>query len=110
MEYYDSIKGDRGANASKYGQLLKDWLDAEARTRRQCSLDDIAPGALWTCTVNRDATLQENGHACGVHLMMNADLTASGIPLGGAFSSADTEFFRTKIACDILRGCLTYDL
>jgi Ulp1 family protease len=110
MEYYDSLTAGRDEKASFYGGLLKQWLEYEAQTKLKRSLDDIAPGESWECVVNTDVALQDNWHACGVHVCMNADLIASDIPLKGAFTTADTEFFRRKIACDILRGRLAYDL
>jgi Ulp1 family protease len=100
-------------NARKFGNLVRSWLAAEARVKLKVdsfAALDRADGSHWQCVVNTDVTLQENAHACGVHVCMNADLIASNIPLLGAFKTEDTNFFRIKIATDIFRGRLAYDL
>jgi sentrin-specific protease 1 len=108
--YYDSLPSGRDSNASKYCAVVIEWLQLEAKAKLNTSLEQLAPGCEWECVVDRDVTDQANAHACGVHLCMNADLIASGIELRGAYTSGDTDFFRRKIACDIFRGRLAYDL
>lgn len=92
---YDSLKAH---NSSRF-EICKAYVDV--------MIEDQLGRKDWTISFNDDQPLQHNGVDCGVFTIMTADFLSDDLKLD--FRQEDIKTFRTKIACDIVRGYLAYD-
>jgi sentrin-specific protease 1 len=93
---YDSLKGHDGNKFEVCREYVNSMIEG--------NLDPID----WQLIFNNiDQPVQLNGVDCGVFTVMTADFLTDDLKLD--FSQADINHFRLKIACDIIRGYLTYD-
>ena len=101
IHYYDSMSGD----GMQWLESLRQWLVDEAKEKKNIDLDT----SEWSL-VDRKAHVpqQDNGCDCGVFATICADFLSDDLPLD--YKQDDIPFFREKIAADILRGRLLYDI
>ena len=99
--YYDSISGYAEVDL----QIFKRWLNecAGALNVPDFSADD------WIVEDMKDRVPQQtNCLDCGVYAMMFADFLSDDLEL--SFNDDAIDFFRIKIAADIMRGQLSYPI
>jgi len=92
--YFDSL----GGNGDTYTKWIKKWLTDVAQTQYNFALVD----SEWTVQTPSANPRQKNGDDCGVFMCMCADFLSEHLPL--VYSQKDMNYFRMKIATDLLRG------
>jgi hypothetical protein len=99
--YYDSL---RGIGGKKYTTNILKWI------AKECEIDNQPFNrSEWIIINNAECPQQDNGYDCGVFLLMNVDVLCDFIPLHDkTYNATSMPHFRTKIACDIVRGELLY--
>jgi len=85
----------------KYMKGLFKWVKAEGLTKNV-----VIDECEWKFFNRSDNPKQDNGFDCGVFTIVCADYLLDNLPL--SYSQEDMEFWRGKIAIDILRGRLRY--
>jgi sentrin-specific protease 1 len=114
IDYYDSMSG----SGRLYVTGLLRWLKDEAKAKKNMDLNV----SEWTVHDGNDiiqlgqahsddelignVPQQLNGSDCGVFTVICADFLSDDLPL--SYSQNDMQFFRRKIAADIVRGSLLY--
>jgi len=102
IHYYDSKRG----KGSKYLKAIKRWIMDEAIYKKKISDYNMSEWNVFDCESN--VPLQENDVDCGVFALLCADFISDRLPL--SYTQGEICFFRRKIAADILRGSLLYDI
>jgi Ulp1 family protease len=97
---------DLGSNAYsrglRYMKGLLQWVKEEGKQRGV-----IVNMSEWTLIDHgKEFPQQQNNFDCGTFAIVCADYLVDNLPLN--FSQEDMEFWRHKIAIDILRGKLRY--
>ena len=98
--YYDSM-GSAGRDITE--SLLR-YLDDESKDKRGYPLEDKNS---WSLKKGK-SPIQTNGYDCGVFATMNIDFLSDDLPL--QYNQGDIAFFRNKIAANIVRGTMDYDV
>lgn len=104
ITYYDSM----GGSGKRYVDGLYRYLQDEHENKLNSKLPDISE---WKCRYgnSNNCPQQNNGVDCGVFSLCCADYISDNLPL--TYTQQDiTSFWRIKIANDILRGKLDYDI
>jgi sentrin-specific protease 1 len=99
MHYYDSMS----RVGTMYTNLVKACLVREMYLKKYLELN------VWR-VVTQEANVPQqgtNGNECGVFTMMCADFLSDNLPM--TYCLDEMDFFRRKIAADILRGKLYYN-
>ena len=101
IHYYDSMNG----KGEKYTAIAMGWLVNEMKQNK--NMDIVV--TEWNIIVIGDNPKQYNdGNECGMFTIMCADFLSDGLPL--TYNLSEMPFFRLKVAADILRGELTYNV
>ena len=82
---------------------IKWWLETEYKARGYKK-------KIWNVEILNNVPQQDNFCDCGVFTMMFIDAISGGFPVNSSFEQCDIPFLRLKIAADIIRGRLLYDL
>ena len=98
--YYDSM-GDSG---DEYCNALRKWLVDEAFNKK----GQVLEPEKWIIKKTTGVPRQTNDYDCGVFSIICMDFLSDDLLL--QYSQRDMKYFRSKIANDILRGSLNYDL
>ena len=98
--YYDSM-GSAGRDITE--SLLR-YLDDESKDKRGYPLEDKNS---WSLKKGK-SPIQTNGYDCGVFATMNIDFLSDDLPL--QYNQGDIALFRNKIAANIVRGTMDYDV
>ena len=87
-----------------YTDKVKDWLVKEMASKKK----EVLNISEWKVFTQEKCVPQQgsNGNECGLFTMICADFLSDYLPM--SYSLKDMDFFRRKIAADILRGKLTY--
>jgi len=103
IHYFDSM----GNDGEEYMSSLRQWVIDEAKSKKNLTLNPND----WTLVCRHDIPQQDNGWDCGVFTVACADFLLDNLPLNeNSYSQAKMEFWREKIAVDILNGYLSYTL
>ena len=97
--HYDSLHW--GGEAT-YRTIMK-WLTAGASHH---GIDDFSPDEWSFVDMREKVPKQPNSNDCAIYTMMFADYLSDDLEF--TFSADVFNFFREKIAADIIRGRLTY--
>lgn len=110
IEYYDSMNG-LGATNLMNGLLR--WLRDECnriKYEKPQSFFDLTNWSLINKNP-RHIPQQNNGIDCGLYVIMNADFLSDDVPITrDTYNFSDMLYFRNKIAVDILRKSLKYQI
>ena len=96
--YHDSLNW----SGRKYLEAARQWIVDEAKDKKGIANYDVSDWEL----IDREPHVpqQMNGADCGVFVILCADFLSENLYLD--YTQEDIEFYRRKIAADILRGSL----
>lgn len=101
IHYYDSMNG----KAEPYTNNAMKWFASELRVKYNTEI--IL--SEWKTVAKKDIPQQmRNGNECGMFTIMCADFLSDDLPL--TYQLSEMAFFRQKVAADILRGHLKYNV
>jgi len=101
IHFLDSLRG----NGKKYMEGILQWIEGRAGGTSNFN------SAEWKLKSIDNNSRQFNGYDCAMFVLLYADFLSDDLPItSSSFIEADIPFFRQKLACDILRGSLSYEL
>ena len=112
IHYFDSLVPDDRTEKKKYNptvymNALLRWIEDEGIKK-----NIIVHKNEWRLIDHgREFPQQDNFYDCGIFAIACADHLLDDLPVTGSltsFSKANMQFWRNKIAVDVLRGKLTY--